>query len=126
METLVIGNDVYGEAVGELRVAHVRAAQERALERVVRENASLADVRLRAFEERRGIDKPLPGKAAVAEGVHVQLSAQYPVGIAPAAGSGNESEICSVGVGKIGADTRVYYAVAMGDYVALVVDNWFT
>ena len=111
-----------GAAVGEERVAHVPAAQQRALYGVVREHQPLGQARA-AREQRGDVDYALAGEAAAASEVHPHLTAGGVVRVHAARPGGDARKGALAARGKLDADARVYYAAARAHDAALAVDD---
>ena len=108
------GQGRVGEGVGDGGVAQIAAVQQRALQRVVGEDAPLRQG-FRAGQQELQVDQPLTREAAAVEGVHVQLSVQAAVGIAAAGPGKDEREVGRGRALELGLDARVEDAVAGGD-----------
>ncbi len=108
------GQGRVGEGVGDGGVAQIAAAQQRALQRVVGEDAPLRQPP-GAGEQELQVDQPLAREAAAVEGVHVQLPVQAAVGIAAAGSGEDEGEIGGGRALELGLDAGMEDAVAGGD-----------
>ena len=123
VQTLVVGEHPTGKGVGKRNVAHKAAAQQRALRRVMREDAPLGQLLFAAKQQGANVDQPLARKAAVPEGVHIQLAAQTAVGVRAPLPRENEREIRGVGAGEIGVQPGMQDAIAPRDNAALGIQN---
>ena len=115
VQPFVIGQRAGRKAVGKGGVPHKAAAQQRALRRVMREDAALRDVLFAAQQEGTQVDEPLSGKAAAAEGVHVELAAAAPVRVGAAGPGKDQREIRGVRALQLGLEPRLQDPVARGD-----------
>ncbi len=121
MLALEIGKRRRREAVGELGVAHVRPAQQRALYGVVREDKPFGQAGA-AVEQGAHVDDALPGEPAAPGQIHPHLAAGAAVRVyAPGPGHGAR-KARTLARGELYADARVDYASARGHHAALFVD----
>ena len=109
-----------GEAVGELRGAHVAAAQQRALHGVMREDEVVREAGA-AAHERNGVDYALAREAAPAREVHPDLAADAAVGVDAARSGHRARKAAALGGGELDAHARVYEPAA-GYHAALPVE----
>ena len=121
VQALIVGERAAGEAVGERDVAHEAAAQQRALRRVVREDAALRHVPFAAQQEAAQVDQPLPGEAPAVEGVHIQLAAEPAIGVRAAGPGEDQREIGGVGALQLGVQPGMEDAVPGRDHGPLCV-----
>ena len=112
-----------GEAVGQLHVAHIPAAEKRPLERVVAQYAPFGN----AFPQTREIcphmDEPLPREAAALEGVHIHLPGVRAVGIAAGRGGKEAREVVPIRALERHGDARMQHAVAAKNDSAFGIDR---
>ena len=106
MQTLEIGQRLCGKGVHKVYVAHICPAQIRTLQCVMAQDTAGRQL-LPAFQQHFGIQDALARKAAGAEGVHIELSAEAPVGIAAAGPGEDERKVRGPGAFEICLDARV-------------------
>ena len=105
-----------GKSVGELAVAHISAAKERALQRVVGQHCVIRKISA-ALQKGVGVDNALSRKAAAAEKIHIKLAAQTSVGIGAALPGEYPGKIGAGRAFKLRGDAGVDDAVS-GDHHA--------
>ena len=111
------------EGIGKLKIAHIAAAQIRALERVVRQDSAVGDMPFRADEQRLCVYKPLAGKAAASEKIHAHLAAERAVGLKPASAGEYTRKIRLRDRAQGRAHARMQDAVTGDDEPALPVEH---
>ena len=112
-----------GEAVGQLHVAHISAAEKRPFERVVAQYAPFGNAFPQAREIRPHMDEPLPREAAASEGVHIHLPGVRAVGIAAGRGGKEAREVVPVRALERHGDARMQHAVAAKNDPAFGIDR---
>ena len=103
---------VHGLGVGQLHVAHVRAAQIRALDGVVAQDGVFRDASVEAGQKGRRVDETLSGEAAAPEEVGEQLARRGAVGIGAALTGVQPRKIRGEGGVQLHRHTRVDDGVA--------------
>ena len=122
MTAAIIGNGGRGKAVCKLRVAHVPAAQVRALKCVVRQNEPVGDVGARADIQSLGIDDAFTGKSTCVKQVGVQFTAQHRVRLGAADACEYAREIRLSDGGKLIVHAGVDNAVSGDDAGVFTVE----
>lgn len=112
-----------GEAVGQLHVAHIPAAEKRP------SSASWLNTRpsgMRSPQTREicpHMDEPLPREAAALKGVHIRLPGVRAVGIAAGRGGKEAREVVPVRALERHGDARMQHAVAAKNDPAFGIDR---
>ena len=118
----VVGKRLARKGVGKFRVPEESTAQKSALQCVVREDALRGEIPGNAQQAAR-VENALSGKAAAAEGVHIQLPAQRPVGVAAARSGEQKRKIGGRGRGQERGHARVDDRVPRRDDALFLVQR---
>ena len=119
----IIPDDGGGEAIRQLYVTEIAAAQVRALQRVMRQNAVFRHGAVAAGEQRVNVEDALAGEPAAVIAIHIQLAAMRSVGIRAALPGEQPREIRLYGAFQLNAHPRVQKTVALCDRAAPMVDH---
>ena len=112
-----------GEAVGQLHVAEIAAAQIRALQRVGGEDAVFRYGAVAAGEQRVDVQNALSGKAAAVVAIHVELAAVGAVGVGAALTGKEAGKVCAHGALELHGHARMHQAVSLCHRAAPMVDH---